>query len=306
MTHRSTTTSNASLTPRAGPIVLKLGGAAIDDAPKHPGLWMAMAALAQRAPGGLIIVHGGGVVVDRRLAELGLTSPRHQGLRITPEDHLPHVVAALAGEVNTALVGQLRAVDAPAVGLTLGDGGLCLAEIDATHGIDMGRVGRVMHVEPKLLRTLLVAGFVPVICSIALDDAGLALNVNADDAAAALAAGMDAAMLVLLSDVPGVLDAQGRVVPTLDGDAVENMIRSGVISGGMTPKARAAIATARRLGAPVLVASWHTPAALANPDTITEIGTLFAESIPPRQAPAGAFAPERTAALNPRGKEPAR
>lgn len=275
----------------AAPIVIKLGGRALDEADTRADLWDGLATLAAEAPGGLVVVHGGGGAVDAHLARLGLASERKAGLRVTPEDQIGEVVAVLRGRVNTQLVGLLNARGARAVGLGLSDGAACVCIKHEPDGIDLGRVGRVVtdgchETEPgRLWRELLADGFVPVICSIGLDHAGSPLNVNADDAALGVAQILHASMLVLLTDVAGILDADATLVDETDAAGIERLIESGAITGGMIPKARAAAASAEASGVPTVIASW------ARADRLAELargGLVGTRVLPRRTRPIGA------------------
>jgi acetylglutamate kinase len=252
-----------SVLPGGGPIVVKLGGAALDDPAVGTPVLSALADLHRSAPQGIVLVHGGGSAVDRQLARLGLTTEKRHGIRITPPDHLEQVVAMLAGSVNTNLVGGLASHGALAVGLCLGSGGLTTATKVAGEGFDPGRVGTIQGGDPTVLRLLLNAGYLPVLSSIALDREGVPLNVNADDAAVAIAGLVHASALLLLTDVPGVLDAQKRLIPQLDSAAIESLITSGIVTGGMIPKIRAAAQAADATRIPAVIASWNRPAELA-------------------------------------------
>jgi acetylglutamate kinase len=222
----------------------------------------AIAALHKCWLPGVVVVHGGGTEVDRHLAKLGLESEKREGIRITPPHHIEEVVAVLAGKMNKRLVGQLQAHGVPAVGLCLGDGFL-VRTIKAAHYLfDPGEVGRAVGGDPLLVQTLLPAGFLPVVCSIGLDASGGPLNVNADDAASDLAKLLGASNLMLLTDVEGVLDSNGDVLPTLMAEEAEQRIASGEIHGGMVPKVRSAIATAEESHIPVTIASWRDPSRL--------------------------------------------
>ena len=276
-----------------GPIVIKLGGRALDEADTRAELWDAIARLGADAPGGLVILHGGGSAVDAHLARLGLASERRAGLRVTPDDHIGEVVGVLRGRVNTQLVGLLAARGVRAVGLGLSDGGACVCVKHEPGGVDLGRVGRVGRVEPggapapgdgALWRRLLGGGFVPVISSIGLDSAGLPLNVNADDAALGVARVLGASVLVLLTDVPGILDGSGSLLSETDTEHIERLIASGVISGGMIPKARAAAAGADASGVPTVIASWSQCDRLAGLARAEPVGTRV---LPTRPTPVG-------------------
>lgn len=247
-----------------GPVVVKVGGTMIEDSTTAPALWAAIAAMHRSGPSGVVVVHGGGASVDRRLALLGMKTQRREGIRITPPEQLDEIVAELSGRINKSIVASLQRLGVRAVGLCLGDGGAVPTARATRYGFDPGRVGEVS--EPtesdqgrsgrpaNLLRVLLESGFLPVLSSIGIDAGGF-LNVNADDAAAGTARVLGASGLVLLTDVPGILDGEGRVVASIDSGGIEGLISSGAITGGMIVKARAAAATAKRLGAPVVILS---------------------------------------------------
>jgi acetylglutamate kinase len=244
------------------PLVVKIGGRALDEAEARPALWDALAQVARSAPAGLLLVHGGGSAVDAHLSRLGLASERRAGLRVTPEDHIGEVVAVLRGAVNLRLVGLLAARGVRAVGLGLSDGAACECVKHEPEGIDLGRVGVVSfdgRPTGEFWRQCLRSGHTPVICSIGLDTDGRPLNVNADDAARAVARIVEARALVLLTDVPGILDGQQRLIGEIDGEEIERLIEAGVIRGGMIPKARAAAAGAERSGVPTIITSWDAP-----------------------------------------------
>ncbi|MGP1308998.1 MAG: amino acid kinase family protein, partial [Phycisphaerales bacterium] len=147
----------------AGPLVVKLGGAAVDDPQVGAALWDALAALHRATQGGIVLVHGGGAAIDRRLAQRGMQSERRDGIRITPDEHIGEVVATLTGIINPAVVGQLQTRGVSAVGLTLADGGFAECVKTTRFAFDAGRVGEVIGGDPRLPRTLLRAGFMPVL-----------------------------------------------------------------------------------------------------------------------------------------------
>jgi acetylglutamate kinase len=167
----------------------------------------------------------------------------------------------------------------PAVGLCLGDGFLVRTVKAAHYLFDPGHVGRAVGGDPTLVQTLLPAGFLPVLCSIGLDAQGLPLNVNADDAAADLASLLNASSLMLLTDVAGVLDARGRVLPQLTAEQVEQRIAAGEITGGMVPKVRSAVETAEEAGIPVTIASWRDAAKFQNLSHASWCGTRILPKI---------------------------
>jgi len=250
------------------PLVIKVGGALLDEPEKNLAVIDALVALHHGSTvhgaarhGGVVLVHGGGLLVDRHLARLGVVTERVDGIRVTPPDVVEEIVGVLAGRVNTQLIGLLASAGAAPVGLSLSD---------------PGAVGEITGGDPALVRTLLGGGFMPVVSSIGLDDAGGFLNINADDAAAAIAGIVRARELVLLTDVPGVLDADGRVIASLDRDAIERHISDGIIKGGMIAKVRGALDAAERSGVPVTIASWKNPASVNGVGTSTRILPLAA------------------------------
>lgn len=270
----------------SGVLVVKVGGATLEDAEASPRLLDAIAGLSRRGP--VALVHGGGRAVDRQLARLGMETRRHEGLRITPAEQIEQIAGVLAGSENKRVVGELLARGVRAVGLSLGDGNAVATRrmrVEGVGGVDLGHVGELATTDAagardgeggggaNLMRVLCGHGFVPVVCSIGIDAteriAGTRLlNVNADDAAAGVARAIKASggvvdALVLLTDVAGVLDAQKRRIETLDGAAIEALVREGVVSGGMLVKVRAAHATAVAIGTPVVIASGTDAASLA-------------------------------------------
>lgn len=279
---------NAANSGMDRPIVIKIGGAIIDQTAALSRLCEMVAklhcSLAQRGSRrGVVVVHGGGLAIDAHLRQLGYEPHRVDGIRVTPPDQIDAVVEVLAGRMNRSLVGKIdaslkRAGKAHrAVGLSIGDGGLTTARPVACGDINFGCVGEVTGGDPALVNTLLDSCFLPVISPIASNDVGGvcgALNVNADDAAAAVAGIIDAQSLVLLSDVPGVLDADGQRIAELDGASIEGLITGGVITGGMIPKVRAALDTATKTGVATRIASWKDPASLLALASGGDCGTL--------------------------------
>lgn len=247
---------------KAGPLVIKIGGSTLDDRASTAALWPALVKLhedrAKSGSGGVVLVHGGGKAVDRQLDKMGFTTERREGLRITPEDQIDQITGVLAGSVNKSLVGAINAASGgsrPAVGLCLGDGGLAQTAKRSGLSFDPGRVGEVIGGDGQLLKALLEAGFLPVISSIGLDEQGRALNVNADDAAAGLVGVVGGSALVLLTDVPGVMDERGTVLHEMTAEQTEAMIASGAIQGGMIPKVRAATRISAQTGIDVVILS---------------------------------------------------
>jgi acetylglutamate kinase len=230
----------------------------------------------------VVLVHGGGNAINGLLKQLG-QEPRFQnGLRVTDRPALEAALMMLRGRINAELVstinqtGQSRGV--LAVGLCGLDGRLLEARRETAHG-DIGLVGEITGVNPALLEIALEKGFLPVIAPIgtAVDDSATGMyNINADNAAAHLAAALQADACVFLTDVPGVLDREKQTIPHLDRAAVGRLVDEGVISGGMLPKigsALKALEGAKR----VLIIDGRPANALYQAVTETElkVGTIF-------------------------------
>ncbi|MGA1046034.1 MAG: acetylglutamate kinase [Phycisphaerales bacterium] len=244
------------------PFVVKLGGALLDRPETAGSFFSALARLHRERREGVVVVHGGGAAVDRPLSALGFETERREGIRITPPEQIEAIAGVLAGSMNKRLVGILRALGLPAVGLCLGDAGVAECRPSTAFPFDPGRVGEICGGRPRLLEVLLAEGFLPVLSSIGLDGEGGLLNVNADDAAAGLAKLLRARELVLLTDVSGVLGPDGSLLPRLDATEIARGIEEGWIAGGMIAKVRGALAAAEAARVPVRIASWAEPASL--------------------------------------------
>jgi acetylglutamate kinase len=220
-------------------ILIKLGGSLLDDAARREA---ALRAIVARWNAGedVVLVHGGGKHIDAALAKLGIAKKTHAGLRVTDAATLDVVVSVLAGTVNKMLVSELAKLGVRAAGLSGADGATLVAtkhpDID---GVDLGHVGQVTQANVTLIKAMLTYGTLPVISSIAAGPEGTLLNVNADSAAAALAVALRARSLRFITDVAGVLDANGDLVPRLGVSDTKTFIDS--VSGGMKPKLQAAL-----------------------------------------------------------------
>ncbi len=199
----------------------------------------------------VVVVHGGGPQIDQTLQRMGIESTFKGGLRVTDAETMKVVEMVLAGQVNSDIVGLICGQGGRAMGLSGRDDTFLEARrVERVMGkaedgspveVDLGRVGAIERVNPKLIRDLCANSFVPVIAPIAIDPEGRPLNVNADTAAGEVAAALAASKLVLMTDVDGVRDGQGEQLSSLDATRVEELIAEGVISGGMIPKVRCAL-----------------------------------------------------------------
>jgi acetylglutamate kinase len=228
--------------------VIKVGGSAME-APEamrsHLQDVVFMATVGLRP----ILVHGGGKPIDRAMAAAGLKPRKIQGRRCTDDDTLAIVVRVLLHEINAGMVAQIRELGGRAVGLH-SDGVQCLFGerllLPGEEGrpIDLGAVGRVTRVDHDLIETFCAAGVVPVIPSLAMDGDGAWLNINADTAAAAVAAHVQAEKLVFLTDTPGILldrADERSLVRSLDAARCRDLIARRVIDEGMIPKVEACL-----------------------------------------------------------------
>jgi len=275
-------------TSKHGPLVIKLGGAAVDSSIELDDLYAAIVQLHRTLPNGVVVVHGGGAAVDQHLDRLGLVSDRHDGIRITPADHIDEIVGVLAGRVNKGLVARLQRCGAEAVGLCLGDGHIAQISKVTDLPIDPGRVGEVTGGNARLITLLLSEGFLPVLASIGFDHEGQTLNVNADTAAAGIARLLNASSLLFLTDTPGVLDRDGALIESLSPIEIEAAIESGEIQGGMIAKVRSAALASTAADIPVTIASWN------DPETLTELtkGAAVGTRILPSDEAEAVAAPE--------------
>jgi acetylglutamate kinase len=217
-------------------ILVKLGGTLLDDSATLHSLARQLAEVSRNAE--LAVVHGGGKQVTRRLAERGIKSAFVGGLRVSDSAVVQTVTEVIAGGVNKSLVSAIIAAGATAVGLSGIDGCLTTAsQLDPA----LGQVGQPARTDPRLLDLLVNAGYLPVIACVAGDRQGNIYNVNADSMAVSCAVGWGAAKLLFLTDVPGVKDSSGSVLPRLTPSDIAGLVSSGVAHGGMQAKLEAAI-----------------------------------------------------------------
>jgi acetylglutamate kinase len=234
-------------------VVVKLGGTTLAD---QQQVLEEVAAVARKRP--IVLVHGGGKRMTEWLERLGVPTRFEGGLRVTDPAALEVAAAVLRGVVNSELVAALRDAGCDAVGLSGVDGGLLIGE----RLPDIGLVAHVTGIRRDLLDSLLVADQVPVVAPLARDEQGVVCNVNADDAAAGIAAGLGARQLVLLTDVDGVRDVSGRKLDSITVAEAEALIADGTISGGMVPKVKAALAALAWDDAEAIIADGSAPDAL--------------------------------------------
>lgn len=241
-------------------VIVKLGGRV----QSSPELIPALAAWWQAMPGSFAVVHGGGDEVSALQRQLGREPSFASGRRVTSEEDVDLVRMVLSGSSNKRLVADLVAAGVPAAGVSGEDGGMIEAEpIDYEA---YGRAGKPVRVRTELIDTLLGGGFLPVISPVARDAIsahGAALNVNGDDAAAAIAAAMQAE-LWMIADVSGVLDAEKKVLASLNSAEAAGLVTSGVVNKGMHAKLEAGFSALEHGAAAVRIAGLE---AIVKPDS---------------------------------------
>jgi acetylglutamate kinase len=219
-------------------IVVKIGGAAIDDAATLRKCAQSITELANDGHR-VAMVHGGGGALTRMLERLGKKSEFVDGLRVTDAETRDTALMVLGGIVNKKLVAAIQAAGIPAIGFCGGDGMTFRARKKFVHGRDLGFVGEICFADPCWIEALWRKGGIPVIASLALGADGEYYNVNADEMAASCAAACHADTLIFLTDVPGVKDASGSVMPRLSTNEAAQLAANSIISGGMLPKLHA-------------------------------------------------------------------
>lgn len=225
-------------------VVIKYGGnAMIDDRLRHG---FAQDVVLLKFVGiDPVIVHGGGPQIGQVLEKMGIESTFIDGMRVTDHQTMDVVEMVLGGKVNKDIVSLINRAGGKAVGLSGKDGGLISAskmEITRQDGeqppeiIDLGQVGRVESINRAVLEVLKKDNFIPVIAPIGSGSDGQTYNINADLVAGSVAAALGAEKLILLTDVEGVMDSEGRLLSTIETGRVRSLEAEGVISGGMLPK----------------------------------------------------------------------
>jgi acetylglutamate kinase len=189
-----------------------------------------------------VVVHGGGPQIEATLARLGKTSTYVDGLRVTDAETMEVVEMVLGGKINPEIVELVNRAGGRALGLTGRDGGMLGVQRRRPGGRDIGLVGEVVAVDPSAVLAAADAGFVPIVAPVGVDAEGVAHNVNADEAAAALARALGAAKLLMLTDVEGVKDREGRLLRQLPAESARKLIAEGTIRGGMIPKVECCLA----------------------------------------------------------------
>src|SRR5262245_17883170 len=221
-------------------IVIKYGGSAQTD-PELRASFAVDVVLLKYIGLRPVIVHGGGPQIGASLKRLGRDSTFVGGLRVTDDETMEVVEMVLGGKLNREIVALVQQAGGRALGLTGSDGGML--RVERLREPDLGRVGSVVAVDPAAIRAATDAGFVPVIAPIGVDAEGVTHNVNADEAAGAIAIALRAEKLILLTDVEGVKDASGKLIRQLGVEEARKQIAEGTIRGGMIPKIECCMTT---------------------------------------------------------------
>jgi acetylglutamate kinase len=236
-------------------VVIKVGGNAIEQRRDETLLDLVLLRYVGMQP---VLVHGGGPEITALSQRLGIRAEFRDGLRVTDAETMDVVKMVLTGKVNPDLVATINRLGGQAVGMSGEDGPCIIAEeLDPA----LGLVGRVVQVHPEPIRAMLERSYTPVIASVGLGYDGNAYNINADTVAAEVAVALGAAKLILMTDVPGVLDGSRQVLSELSREAAERLLAEGGVTGGMIPKLQACL---RALDAvPVAhIIDGHTPHSL--------------------------------------------
>jgi len=225
-------------------VVIKYGGHAMTDGQLRQGFAQDIV-LLKYVGFDPVIVHGGGPQIGQVLEKMNIKSTFVGGMRVTDNPTMDVVEMVLGGKVNKEIVSLINQAGGRAVGLSGKDGGLISASkmrITRQEGeqppeiIDLGHVGRVDSIDRSILEVLKKENFIPVIAPIGTGPDGQTFNINADLVAGSIAAALKAEKLILLTDVEGVMDREGRLLSTIETGQVRNLETEGVISGGMLPK----------------------------------------------------------------------
>jgi acetylglutamate kinase len=265
-------------------IVIKYGGNAMTDGALKASFAhdVALLKVVGMNP---VVVHGGGPQIEEMLARLGKKGEFIQGMRVTDRETMDVVEMVLGGQVNKEVVELINQAGGKAVGLTGQDGGFIRArkmllsspkEKGTNGSIDLGQVGEIDSIDPQVIGALEQGGFIPVVAPIGTGADGTTYNINADLVAGKLAEVLRAEKLVVLTNTPGVLDKDGKLLTGLTPKKIDELVSKGVISGGMIPKIGSALDAARNGVKSVHIIDGRVPHALLL-EVLTDegVGTLI-------------------------------
>ena len=231
-------------------ILIKFGGHAMGKA-DYVNAFATDIALLDQVGARPVVVHGGGPQIGEMLNKLQIESSFIDGLRVTDEATVSVVEMVLAGGINKALVAAIAGAGGRAVGVSGKDGGLITArklmavakasDSAIQQAVDLGFVGEPSHVDVTVLNALMQHHLIPVVAPVGGGEDGKTYNINADTAAGAIAAALNATRMLMLTDVTGVLDQNGKLISSLTISQAETLIHNGTVSGGMIPKVKTCI-----------------------------------------------------------------
>jgi acetylglutamate kinase len=238
------------------PIVIKIGGSFFSSLAKNQTSANTLLSTIRQLRANnrsVVLVHGGGEQVLKRLNELNITSIRKSGLRVTPDEHMPIITGVLAGELNKQLVGECAKYAINAVGICLADGDIANC---TQHPDNIGAVGVPKAKNARLINAIIEANMMPIVASIGKDEQGRLYNVNADHAAICIAQLLHT-KLYFFADVSGVLDNNKQLISKLSPVLSEQLIDQGVITDGMVVKVKAAQYAANQIDQNVTIGNWE-------------------------------------------------
>ena len=252
-------------------ILIKFGGHAMGKA-DYVNAFAADIALLDQVGARPVVVHGGGPQIGDMLKKLKIESSFVDGLRVTDEATISVVEMVLAGGINKALVAAIASAGGRAVGVSGKDGGLITArklmavsksnDSAIQQAVDLGFVGEPAHVDVTVLNALMVHNIIPVVAPVGNGEDGKTYNINADTAAGAIAAALNAKRMLMLTDVQGVLDKNGKLISSLKISEAEALIHDGTVSGGMIPKVGTCIDAVRGGAEGAVIMDGRAPHAL--------------------------------------------
>lgn len=216
------------------PIVIKYGGSLLTNKAVQRAFLKNLIWFSKTC--GVVIVHGGGKEITKYLNAFRVRTRFVRGLRYTDERTLDVVQMVLSGKVNKDIVALINQLGASAAGISARDNQTIIAKQIPS----LGRVGVPVDVCTRLLKSLLIAGIIPVVSPVGCDRKGNPLNINADTAACAIAIALKAKKLIFLTDVPGILDVKGKRIPKIFVRDINSLIKNNIVTGGMIPKLKAA------------------------------------------------------------------
>ena len=225
-------------------LVIKYGGHAMTD--KEMQISFASdIALLQQVGSKPVVVHGGGPQIEQMLKKLNIKTGFVDGLRVTDKNTVNIVEMVLSGAINKSIVAAILSAGAKAVGISGKDGGLIKAEKIMSRRdpesaiekvVDLGFVGKPSNIDNKVLDALMQGGLIPVVAPLGLGEDGQTYNINADTVAGAISSSLSAKRMLMLTDVPGVLEKDGSLIKELSSKQAKNLIKKGIVTSGMIPK----------------------------------------------------------------------